>query len=105
MKKLKIVHDNKLLWAILGLIILLVIVIGVIIQDRNEIKEVIREDLCIQDSDCVPSSSCHPTECIIKERFVDPGMQICTAVCSGPLDCGAGSCGCVSNKCEVVPTK
>jgi hypothetical protein len=24
-------------------------------------------------------------------------------VCSGPLDCGAGSCGCVNGKCSVVP--
>jgi len=24
-------------------------------------------------------------------------------VCEGPLDCGAGSCGCVKGKCSVIP--
>jgi len=28
---------------------------------------------------------------------------MCTASCEGPLDCGAGSCGCVKGKCSVVP--
>lgn len=28
---------------------------------------------------------------------------MCTASCEGPLDCGAGSCGCVDKKCSVIP--
>jgi hypothetical protein len=29
--------------------------------------------------------------------------MMCTAVCAGPLDCGAGSCGCVDGKCSIIP--
>lgn len=28
---------------------------------------------------------------------------MCTMSCEGPLDCGAGSCGCVNGTCSVVP--
>ena len=28
---------------------------------------------------------------------------MCTASCEGPLDCGAGSCGCVNRRCDVIP--
>jgi hypothetical protein len=29
----------------------------------------------------------------------------CTMSCQGPLDCGAGSCGCVKGTCSVVPAQ
>jgi hypothetical protein len=57
---------------------------------------------CGVNSDCVGSTCCHPTSCINKAyKGVCDGA--CTAVCEGPLDCGAGSCGCVNNRCTVIP--
>jgi len=59
-------------------------------------------DTCTLDSDCVPAQCCHPTSCINK---VHKGVcnLFCTAVCSGPIDCGAGHCGCLSGTCQVIP--
>lgn len=56
---------------------------------------------CTVDSDCVPAQCCHPTSCINKvaERACN---EMCTMSCQGPLDCGAGSCGCVKGTCSVV---
>jgi hypothetical protein len=57
---------------------------------------------CTVASDCVPAQCCHPTSCINKvaERACN---EMCTMSCQGPLDCGAGSCGCVKGTCSVVP--
>jgi len=101
---IRIESNWKLLFVIIGLIIVLIFVIYIIVQDRNEIVEVIEGDLCVQDSDCVPSDCCHAIECVIKEKAPDCQSNpiFCTAVCSGPLDCNVGSCGCINNKCLVV---
>ena len=56
---------------------------------------------CTIDDDCVPAECCHPTNCINKaEKSVCNVM--CTMSCEGPIDCGAGHCGCVNGKCSVV---
>jgi len=57
--------------------------------------------VCTTDDDCVPRECCHPTSCINK---ANKGVctLLCTAVCQGPIDCGAGSCGCVNGRCSVV---
>ncbi|HUT37694.1 MAG TPA: hypothetical protein VMW77_00125 [Methanoregula sp.] len=56
---------------------------------------------CTIDDDCVPAECCHPTSCINKaEKSVCNVM--CTMSCEGPIDCGAGHCGCVNGKCSVV---
>lgn len=56
---------------------------------------------CTVDDDCVPAECCHPTSCINKaEKGVCNVM--CTMNCQGPIDCGAGHCGCVDGKCGVV---
>jgi len=57
---------------------------------------------CIRDAECVPAECCHPSSCtaIAAKRVCD---LMCTASCEGPLDCGAGSCGCLNGKCSVVP--
>lgn len=103
-RRVNIKHNRVLFWFIIGLIILLAIVLAINNKKNNEIIEVVRGDLCSIDSDCVPSSSCHPTECVIKESVKErPDGLICSSVCSGPLDCGAGSCGCVQNKCAIIP--
>ena len=57
---------------------------------------------CVEASDCVPAQCCHATSCINKVARKNCDGNICTASCEGPLDCGAGSCGCVQGKCTVV---
>ena len=102
-KKLKITHNWKLLLIILGLIIFLGFVITSIVKN-NKVEDIVDEDSCFIDTDCVASRGCHPTECINQKNYVEPSEKLfCSQVCSGPLDCGAGSCGCVNNKCVVVP--
>jgi hypothetical protein len=61
-------------------------------------------DACTKDSDCAPATSCHPDRCTVAGN-AGPSGVMCTAVCAGPLDCGAGSCGCVNNRCAVVPAR
>ena len=58
---------------------------------------------CTQYSDCVPAQCCHPTSCINKE-YKEVCDVFCTASCEGPIDCGAGHCGCVNGQCEVIPS-
>jgi len=64
---------------------------------------------CSTDSDCVPEQCCHPTACINKEDKKPclnvNGQAICSQVCEGPLDCGAGTCVCVNGKCSVESVK
>jgi hypothetical protein len=57
---------------------------------------------CTGAADCVPAECCHPSRCISKvaQRVC---TMMCTASCEGPLDCGAGTCGCVKGTCSLVP--
>jgi hypothetical protein len=57
---------------------------------------------CTTDSDCVPEQCCHPTSCI-NGAYKGVCNVACTAVCLGPIDCGAGHCGCVNGICRVAP--
>jgi len=65
-------------------------------------KEVKENFECSVDSDCVPATCCHANACIPKEQEPNCSGVFCTAVCSGPLDCNVGHCGCVNNKCLVI---
>jgi len=57
-------------------------------------------DYCSQDSDCVPSSCCHPDSCTLKINEPQCNKVACTMSCEPKtLDCGQGSCTCVNNKC------
>lgn len=56
---------------------------------------------CEKNSDCVPEQCCHPTSCINREFAPNCEGIFCTMVCKGPIDCGAGKCSCVNNKCIV----
>jgi hypothetical protein len=58
---------------------------------------------CITKDDCVPAQCCHPTTCINKANKGVCNLM-CTMSCEGPIDCGAGSCGCINGKCSVVPS-
>lgn len=57
---------------------------------------------CTNDLQCVPAQCCHPTSCI-NVIYKEPCTEICTMECREPLDCGAGHCGCVDGKCQVIP--
>jgi hypothetical protein len=56
---------------------------------------------CTLDSDCVPEQCCHPISCI-NRRFKGVCTVLCTQVCEGPIDCGAGHCGCEGETCQVI---
>jgi len=58
---------------------------------------------CATDDDCVPGECCHPASCINKSDK-EVCTIFCTLSCEGPIDCGAGRCGCVDGKCNVVAT-
>jgi hypothetical protein len=104
-KKIKISHNKKLFWIIIGLIILLILVFVIKYKKNNEFVGIVEGDLCAADSDCVQACGCHPGSCVLKLERPQCPRDICTQVCSGPLDCGAGSCGCVNHKCAVVPNE
>lgn len=57
---------------------------------------------CTTDADCVPAQCCHPTSCVRQAAKPVCDKTICTMSCEGPLDCGAGSCGCTNGRCSVV---
>ncbi|VVB77685.1 Uncharacterised protein [uncultured archaeon] len=80
------------------IIIILVTVAGMIYFQTNTVR------LCSQDSDCTGKQCCHPNSCINK-NYKEPCNLLCTNVCEGPLDCSAGSCGCVNGKCSVIKSK
>jgi len=103
---IKISHNKRLFWIIIFLIILLIILIYFIlnsedteIAENGGIGEIANE--CQIDSDCVPASCCHPESCVTLDNAPDCSGMFCSQVCLGPLDCGAGNCGCVKGKCEV----
>lgn len=57
---------------------------------------------CVVAGDCVPAQCCHPTSCINRAAAPDCEDAICTMSCQGPLDCGAGTCGCDRGTCTIV---
>lgn len=60
---------------------------------------------CTAVADCVPAQCCHPASCINRVARPDCTGIACTMSCEGPLDCGAGSCGCVQGQCSIVPAQ
>ena len=108
--KPRLVHNKKLFWIIIALgILLIAVIIFIVINEKNENpgnnSNNISEKECQQDGDCIPSSCCHATSCVPIEKKPDCKRMICSMVCSGPLDCGAGQCGCINNKCTIVKGK
>jgi hypothetical protein len=61
--------------------------------------------ICTTTEDCVPAQCCHPTGCTNRAAAAALSCEnkLCTVSCEGPIDCGAGGCGCVNGKCAVVP--
>ncbi len=105
---IKFTHNKKLFWIIIALIILLIVLIYFIAKNNGNDKNgkdntennVMRE--CSVDSDCDQVCGCHPSSCIPLSKKPVCERMFCTMDCSGPLDCGAGHCGCVNGKCSVV---
>lgn len=60
---------------------------------------------CTIDSDCVPSTCCHPNECVLKEQAPNCDGIYCTLSCDTLLDCGAGKCACNNGNCTVELVK
>lgn len=71
-------------------------------RDLNDCARYSINISCKSDSDCVGATCCHPTSCMNK-AYRGMCNLLCTQVCQGPLDCGAGHCGCVNNRCTVIP--
>lgn len=103
-EKVKLVHNKKLFWIIiiLGIILIAIIIFIVANGKGNNPQYNISDKECQQDSDCVPVCGCHPSSCIAKDKRAECERVFCTQECSGPLDCGAGSCGCVNGKCDII---
>lgn len=57
---------------------------------------------CVVAGDCVPAQCCHATSCVNKVAQKSCDGTVCTMNCDGPLDCGAGTCGCEQGTCVIV---
>lgn len=95
------ITDN---WKLRIIILLLILFLAFIyfITQKNLKSIPSNTSECRIDSDCSPACGCHPNSCIATISRVNCSKLFCTQECSGPLDCGAGSCKCVQNKCGVV---
>ncbi len=60
---------------------------------------------CTTNADCVPAQCCHPTSCVRQDAKPVCTDIMCTMSCEGPLDCGAGSCGCTNGRCSVIQAR
>jgi|SRR3989344_5325096 len=101
---IKIEHNRGLFWVIILAIILLIILIWFIAKSKEEKQNngIGDKFYCEIDEDCVPNNCCHATNCVNKKYKPNCSDMFCTQVCSGPLDCGAGSCKCVLNGCAII---
>ena len=69
-------------------------------NNNNVIPDTLEELKCETDSDCVPTSCCHPDSCTNKANTPECFEVMCTLSCNpGTLDCGQGSCVCENKKC------
>ena len=103
-KEIKIVrisHNWKLLMLIIILLIFLGILIYFILQNKGKGDNDNAAE-CKSNSDCAPVCGCHPSSCIPISKKSSCERIFCSMECSGPLDCGAGYCGCANGKCSVV---
>lgn len=101
---IRIVHNWKLLIAIIILLILFGFLVYFIVKNTKNSDSNQNIGECQTDEDCVAASCCHATTCISIDKKPECKGIFCTEDCSGPLDCGTGYCGCVNGKCLVVKT-
>ncbi len=100
-KVIRISHNKKLFWIIIALIILLIVLIYFIAKGNKEQTNTSLKE-CLADNECAAASCCHANSCVPLDKKPDCSGIFCSMDCSGPLDCGAGHCGCVNGKCAVV---
>ncbi len=89
-------------WKLITMIIVLFVLFSVIISLNYKKENNYSAMKCVKDNDCAPKCSCHPDSCVSIAKRGNCSMMICSQECSGPLDCNAGYCGCVNNKCQVI---
>ena len=71
-------------------------------DDTSTVPNTTEAKECSIDTDCVPSSCCHASSCVSKDKAPSCSDSFCTLECTpNTLDCNQGSCSCVNNKCQV----
>jgi len=98
--KIKITHNSKLFWIILLLLLLLLILIFIFIKAGEKKNEIEKE--CLDPSDCVPATCCHPSSCTSISKKPICNGTLCSQDCESILDCGNAYCGCINGKCDVI---
>ena len=57
----------------------------------------------VRESECVPASCCHATECVLESEAPNCSGSFCSMSCEpGTLDCGQARCEFVDGECGVV---
>ncbi len=100
--KIKLLYNKNLLIGIVVLILILILIIVFINKNNSKNPIDSRVSECNIDSDCVQDSCCHSSKCVSIDKKPDCRNKICSMDCESVLDCGAGRCSCIQNKCEVV---
>ena len=85
-----------------GFFIEMIVLIVLLIVGFFWFVERMKLDEKSEDKVCVPASCCHATVCVLKDEAPNCSEILCSMVCSGPLDCGAGYCEYINGECEVV---
>src|SRR3989344_4188182 len=98
-------------WMIAGIIVLIIVIAIAFYFSNKDAVDSNGENLnnnqtdtklyCNSDLDCVPAGCCHPNSCVNVDYAPSCSGIICSLVCQPEsLDCGQGSCNCISNRCR-----
>lgn len=92
-------NKRGLISEIIVIVVLLIVgffwFVGIFNGDSLK-DEIVREK-------CVPDSCCHASKCVWEGEAPNCSRSFCTMSCEPEtMDCGAGKCGIVDGKCEVV---
>ena len=91
--------SNNVMDRIVFVVLAVVIVVLGCVSLPSDVPED-EMDMCSVDSDCVPATCCHATDCVNARFKPDCSGMMCTMNCvPGTVDCGGG-CTCVSGRCE-----
>jgi hypothetical protein len=88
---------KRIISVLILILILLAVVVILISYPGKDTK------YCKINEDCIPSSCCHPTDCMNSGNKPDCKDIMCTMECKpGTMDCGQGHCGCINNECKAI---
>ncbi len=80
--------------------------VGYCISDKERCEEwaFFRGECAFSENPvCVPASCCHSDKCVLSSEAPSCENTMCTMECrGGTMDCGAGYCALIDDKCEVV---